>query len=451
MRRVWPVLFALGIIVQAASGEEILLRQDAAVSAWAGGSPQTSWFSVEATAGKRLVVRAASVDFTPTITVQVGALAPIVRQGRAGSAAASVVPDAASTVRIGIAPAGDTVLPPGTFSIRVSQVDPEPALAPGDSRRGELSYDDATTDDGRYYDTYELPVSAGDRIAVAMVADDNLDTFLRATLPDGTSVENDDSAGANAVLRLTPSAKGTVRIEATSYEAEETGVYAVSVVTLRPPVTIRTGVPVEGDLSDTDEMIAGQPSDSYLLSGEAGSRVIIHLSATEFDPVLRAQDTNGNLQESDDISEDNRDSELSYTFPENGDLEIDVSGVDADGRGSYTLTVTAGTPPPAITPGSSIDGSLSEGDELSEGRLSDRYRLQGRAGETVNLWLSSNDFDAYLVLYDVHGVRSENDDLSEETTDSALTYTFDRDGAIELVATSYDVGESGSYTLTVSE
>lgn len=452
MWRVWPVLFALGVFVQAVSGEEVLLRQDAAMSEPSSGSPQISWFSVDAAAGKRLVVKAASVDFTPTITLRVGANEQLVRQGRAGSAAASVVTQTASKVQIGISPAGAGVTRPGEFSIRVSQLDPEPALAPGDSRSGELSYDDAVTEDGRYYDAYELPVSAGDRVAVSMVAGGDLDTFLRATMPSaGASIENDDSAGGHAVLRLIPASNGIVRIEATSYQSEETGTYAISVTTLRAPAVIRVDDPVQGSLSDADEMIAGQPSDSYLLRGEAGARVIVHLSSTDFDPVLRTQDANGNQQESDDISEDNRDSELSYTFPAAGELELDVYGVDSDGRGDYTLSVTPGAAPAAIVPGSSINGFLDNGDETSEGKLADRYRIAGTAGRTVTISLSSADFDAYLVLFDVNGARSENDDVSEESTDAALTYTFEHDGIIELVATSYDAGESGPYTLSVSE
>ncbi|WP_455383022.1 hypothetical protein, partial [Salinispira pacifica] len=125
--------------------------------------------------------------------------------------------------------------------------------------------------------------------------------------------------------------------------------------------------------------------------------------------------------------------------------------VEASDRGAYTLTVAEGAVPTAISPGSSVEGSLEATDEQVDGRFSDRYVLTGQAGQSVTFTLNSESFDAYLVLIDPDGNPAENDDLSEETTDAELTYLFDRDGSVELQVTSYDSGESGPYILTVNE
>ncbi|HUX12297.1 MAG TPA: hypothetical protein VMW87_04675 [Spirochaetia bacterium] len=457
MLRLLPVLLAFGLAALPVTGQETLLRRDAPLEMASGNSSTAAtWFTVQPAAGKRLVIKVTSVDFTPSISVSIGSADPLVREGKSGSAAASIIVDQAEPVRIGITPAGEiptsaaTDGQPPRFSIRVSQFDPEPALAAGEQREGELSYDDTVDADGRYYDQYTLPVRAGQPIAVVMTAD-NLDTFLRISLPDGRSFENDDSAGGSAALRFSSDSDGVARIDATSYAADETGPYSIDVTVTKNPVQITTGQSISETLSDDDDMIAGQPSDSYLLHGEAGSRVTIRLESTDFDPVLRIQDKSGVQTESDDKSDDNRNSELSSTFNQAGDLAIYVYGTDSDSRGAYTLSVVEGPAPTTLLPGARTEGTLDGTDEMVDGSYVDHYLLAGRSGETFTISLESESFDAYLVLIDPQGQRTENDDATEETTDSAVTYTFDQDGNVEILASSYDSSSTGAYVLTATE
>ena len=70
--------------------------------------------------------------------------------------------------------------------------------------------------------------------------------------------------------------------------------------------------------------------------------------------------------------------------------------------------------------------------------------------DLVIIDLESFDFDTWLVLYDYDTgeILAENDDFNDFTTDSRLAGALPR-GRYVISATSYEVGETGQYTLTV--
>ena len=98
----------------------------------------------------------------------------------------------------------------------------------------------------------------------------------------------------------------------------------------------------------------------------------------------------------------------------------------------------------------SLAGTLSSGDCRVEGAYADMYLLDLRNDSDVIIDLESFDFDAYLVLYDrdTGEVLAENDDLNNFDSDARLAGYLPR-GRYIISATSFDVGETGQYVLTV--
>jgi hypothetical protein len=104
----------------------------------------------------------------------------------------------------------------------------------------------------------------------------------------------------------------------------------------------------------------------------------------------------------------------------------------------------------SIQPGGSASGALGRGDSrLDSGEFVDTYVFRGRAGQRVDARLSSGEFDAYLMIRGPSGFSQENDDVSGDSTDSALDVRLPADGEYRLMATSYEAGEIGRYTLSL--
>ncbi|MEO0537791.1 MAG: pre-peptidase C-terminal domain-containing protein [Cyanobacteria bacterium P01_A01_bin.123] len=96
--------------------------------------------------------------------------------------------------------------------------------------------------------------------------------------------------------------------------------------------------------------------------------------------------------------------------------------------------------------------TLGSGDEtLDDGSFFDVHYFTGRAGQDVTIYLESNEFDTYLMVFGPDGEKIvEVDDFDETTTNAAASITLPTNGDYAVVATSYSPGETGSYQVTVN-
>ena len=98
-----------------------------------------------------------------------------------------------------------------------------------------------------------------------------------------------------------------------------------------------------GSLEEGDNVIADDGSfyDSYPLEGKAGDSFTIYLESDEFDAFVALIDDKGNIiEQNDDISEENSNSRIRVTIPENGAYNVIVNAYDEGGQGKYVLTVS---------------------------------------------------------------------------------------------------------------
>lgn len=104
-----------------------------------------------------------------------------------------------------------------------------------------------------------------------------------------------------------------------------------------------------------------------------------------------------------------------------------------------------------IQPGGTVQGDLSRGDDqLDSGEFIDIYEVQGRAGQSLSVTMSSGDFDTYLMIRGPGDFSEDNDDSGEDGTNSALDVRLPADGLYRITATSYEPGESGRYSLSLA-
>lgn len=106
--------------------------------------------------------------------------------------------------------------------------------------------------------------------------------------------------------------------------------------------------------------------------------------------------------------------------------------------------------PQVLVAGRPITGELGAGDEvLRSGEYVTWYTLDGVAGQTVTLAVSSSDFDTYVMLRGP-GVSLDNDDSGDGSTNSLLEATLTASGSYQVGVTSYRPGEVGTYTLALN-
>ena len=97
-------------------------------------------------------------------------------------------------------------------------------------------------------------------------------------------------------------------------------------------------------------------------------------------------------------------------------------------------------------------GALAPGDTtLQTGEYLDTYTFNWNAGETHVVHLASTVFDPYVIARPPNGgAQLDNDDLDANAgTDAGLTVVCTATGQYTVVATSFQPGEAGAYTLTI--
>ena len=112
---------------------------------------------------------------------------------------------------------------------------------------------------------------------------------------------------------------------------------------------------------------------------------------------------------------------------------------------------------PSIAAGQTLSGTLSGTDSIDpnfgEVYYIDDYVLTGAGtGQNITVNLTSSSFDTYLYLVDrqTGAILNENDDYSEYTSNSRITFTAEAGASYLIRVSSFDVQETGSYQLTVN-
>jgi CHAT domain-containing protein/tetratricopeptide (TPR) repeat protein len=98
-----------------------------------------------------------------------------------------------------------------------------------------------------------------------------------------------------------------------------------------------------------------------------------------------------------------------------------------------------------------VEGQLEDGDQvLQDGSLYDLHTFEGEAGQFVEIRLSSEAFDTYLILVDPDGEQVAANDDGGEGLNSIIQVELPATGRYAIVANAYNTGEQGRYRLTLT-
>jgi S1-C subfamily serine protease len=112
------------------------------------------------------------------------------------------------------------------------------------------------------------------------------------------------------------------------------------------------------------------------------------------------------------------------------------------------------TPAQVITlNGAPIQGRLTSDSSIlpSDESYYNAYSFEGRSGQQVNIEMTSNDVDSYLILLSPQGRDIAQDDDGGGERNARLQFVLPEDGTYTVLANSYGTRETGSYSLKVAE
>ncbi len=110
-------------------------------------------------------------------------------------------------------------------------------------------------------------------------------------------------------------------------------------------------------------------------------------------------------------------------------------------------SLAVGLPPAS---GAAHPGALADGDStIASGEFADEVRFTARRGQRVVVDLASKEgLDTYLIVRSPAGIQHENDDFGE-AGHSRVELDAETSGMWRAIATSYDAGQTGPYTLRI--
>ncbi|SIQ78602.1 hypothetical protein SAMN05920897_11510 [Alkalispirochaeta americana] len=291
---------------------------------------------------------------------------------------------------------------------------------------------------------YRVRVEEGALIEV-IAASTEVDTWIDAELPNGTSLSNDDYDGLNAgFLRVMPSS-GQLVLRVSAAFRDREGRYTLTVTSRRPPREIAAGEVRRGAL-EKGEGGGDRWSSLYQVRGRAGDEMTIDLRSDDFDAFLEVIDQEGRSFYDDDGGE-GLDSRLVYRFQDDGTLLVIATSVGGSRAGSYELEISS----QRRTLVARYDGTLRQGGRRAyDGRLYSVYEYEGRPGQSVRIALDSDDFDPVLYVSDPDGRPLAMDDDGGGDGNSLLDIVLPSSGMYRLFVTSF-YEAYGDYRLTIYE
>jgi S1-C subfamily serine protease len=209
-------------------------------------------------------------------------------------------------------------------------------------------------------------------------------------------------------------------------------------------------VEIKGDLNQESSTLPSDNSyfNAYTFEAAPGQRITIEMMSDDLNPYLILLSSDGgNIAQSGQTG--GAKSEIEMTLAIGGTYTILANTLSAGETGQYTLKVsTSGISPILLQE----QGTLGEDSQtLSEdGSPYNEYTFEGEEGQSISIYLESEDFDTFLVLMNETGeVVAQNDDASSSNLNSLITITLPASGTYRILANAFDNTGRGDYTLTV--
>jgi hypothetical protein len=333
---------------------------------------------------------------------------------------------------------------------------------------------------------YSFNATPGQSITVDLTST-AFDPYLMVIGPTGRHWENDDAGGGlNSQVVFDADAAGTYRVVATAYRAGMAGAFDLGITLGQrgtTPAAPTPGVPStvgvatgpgtsqRGALAQGDATLnSGEFMDTFEMNFPAGTAVHLEAVSSAFDTYLMVRPPSGEQLDNDDQASGNTNAALNFVST-GGSYRVMVTSYRPGEVGDYELRVNQGGAAPATNPGATnpgtevgygpgarpatavsgttATGALAQGDAtIQSGEFADYFTRTFEVGQSVEIRLTSSQFDPYLIVMSPSGRQLDNDDINGQTRDAGINLPAAEAGEYRITVTSYRPGEVGNYNLT---
>jgi S1-C subfamily serine protease len=376
------------------------------------------------------------------------------------------------------------------------------AVTVGQTVTGALSERDELYSDNTYYQRWQFRTTPGQDVTIDLSSTD----FRPALILHGldTSVVNiagGPACGARISLTFPGTGPYEILVNTSAMPVRQTGRFSLSLSNGIKPVThltghcppggngavhaIAVGQTVNGQLTSTDDLLTDTTYyQRWRFSAPPGQDVTVDLASPDFDPELLLYGLDSTL-----VNDDGGPgcaSRIVLTPTTSGPYVVLVNTTSRPPRqtGSFTLSISSGRKPVdppgtrdcqapggaaasggggheisevherhSIAIGQSVSGQITSNDEeWVDSTYIERWTVNGRAGQTVTIDLTSTDFDAYLIV-DGPGIATDHnsDDNSGGKCNARLVVTFTDNAPYEIdVNTQGRKKATGAFVLSVT-
>ena len=231
-----------------------------------------------------------------------------------------------------------------------------------------------------------------------------------------------------------------------------------------PPRQIRVGQTVNGTLAENDPNTTEKGRfHVYNFTARKGQRLVATMRSKDFDAYLTIARTISGITDAlatDDDRGGDTDARVRFEVPDDGNYMIVAQSLSEDGKGAYTLSLEAAAQPTTAAPrpirvGQSVSGRLADTDALlDDDSYYDTWTISATHGQRLQIEMQADSFDTFLhfgKMEDGEFKSLQTDDDGGGGTNSRIRATIAEDGEYVIRANSVHAGETGPYTLAVTQ
>lgn len=233
------------------------------------------------------------------------------------------------------------------------------------------------------------------------------------------------------------------------------------------PASYPLGRVTTGSLTtDAPTFADGSHYRLYPFAGERGDTITAELESLDFDANLILTDGHGNRIDADDDGGGQCNARLTHVLPRDGQYRMYVNSSATAELGSFRFVLRRGGSVAAadttcrgfgrvagmVKVGQTVEGTITSGDPMFPGDSSyfQRWVLPVTRGQSLTVDLSSDAFDAYLILTHGPGDKIVENDDGGNRCNARLVYTPPDDRPVRIIVNTARKHETGPYVLRVS-